>query len=228
MLCSLTMAQESTRPFFISAEIGIGNGNSEFGYQVVEQAPGTEVASVASRTFTSNFVRSRLSLSLGYEYKSFSTGLVAIVGTQKSNNVENRVVRENGTSITNKGVQTWPKGKSYYGIFIEYNWKIADDIWFSPRIDFLKYSLPSDETFIADGAYVDNSLTFNDIFLDRNALGIGGKLKFFAREGQFFFMGFNYVKDSFSLSRDYIQETFTDFTFKQSQISIVVGYQFSL
>ena len=221
-------SQERKSPIFISADVGIGGGKTEFQYNVDQQAPGNELSTIQKREYSSGYQRTKLSVSVGYKYKNWGVGVVGSAGTQKNSEVTSRVTRQNGSTIKTEGAENWPSGKSYIGFFIEYNLPIADDILFAPRFDMLKYSHPSDQTFISGGSQVDSNLAYNNIFIDRNAIGVSAILKFYAKEGQYFFTGFKYVKDYYSISKEYIQETFSGFSSSQSQTSIIVGYQFSI
>lgn len=228
LVCALGYSQDRKKPLFISFEGGIGSGGSEFDYLVDKQAPGNELSNITKREYSTKFLRSRFSVSLGYKYKKLGFGAVGVIGTQKNNEVVSIVTKESGSVFFEDGFENWPQGKSYLGMFIDYDFKLTDDIMITPRFDILKYQMSNDQTLVGEGIHVNNTFSYNEIFTDRNAIGISARLKFFAKDGHYFFVGFNYLRDSFGLSKEYIKEEFSSFNSKQSQTNIAVGYQFSL
>ncbi|MEM9896138.1 MAG: hypothetical protein AAF789_07185 [Bacteroidota bacterium] len=230
LLAFIVVFAASSQPnsFFISGALGIGPGISEFSFNVQEQAPGNTLSSIARREFAADLFQANLNVSAGYRFKRIGIGITSYVVTQKDSDASSTVFRRGGIKNISRGNENHPNSKRYIGVFVDYDLHTSETISFSSRIELLTYRFSNSGTFISSPTYVNNSMSYNDIFIDRFTLGFSPRFKFLVAQNQSFFVGLSILLDSFEINESYLKEKVIGFRENQRFSSLTIGYEYRL
>ncbi|WKN43331.1 hypothetical protein [Tunicatimonas pelagia] len=142
-----------------------------------------------------------------------------------------RYTFEGGVRSIDYGFGNWPRRRIIYGAELSYDFRVYNNIYLAPVIRYGTYRFRSDEVFVTNiGVNLNEELTYNEIFQNRSLYSLGGQVKFPLGEKALLLIEGSWMKNSYQLNPDFIQETVEEgsLSFDYKAITFGIGVQWIL
>ncbi|MCF6361104.1 MAG: hypothetical protein L3J29_10135 [Cyclobacteriaceae bacterium] len=206
-----------------------GSGRSEFSYDITTPAPGFENSEIVAREFSADYTNLQIPITVSYSYKGISLGVKYSLTSTRATDRQVNYTFEDGRIVggLDKGEQDWFQNRTYYGPFIEYDFKVARMFYISPSYGYMWYTLgKKDNTFFKPHQFA-NPVPYNDAFVNRTSNHYGLKFKFVVNSKSLINISISRYVDNMELADGYLKEEYTNFNQRTTTTYVGLNYQLS-
>ena len=119
-----------------------------------------------------------------------------------------RYTYEGGIRYIDYGFGKWPRRRIIYGLTASYDIRVYKNIYVAPLFRYGTYRHLSDDVFTSKvGSNLNDELTHNEIFTNRNTYSFGGQVKFPLGDKALLLLEGNWLNNQYQLNGDFIQES---------------------